>query len=77
MQQHVQEDRRGAAAWRARHAPAMGRQSRPVSLWRDGEGGPGGRCFVVFDPGIIQTVRPGASWTLIWAGAPAYTLRAT
>jgi hypothetical protein len=38
---------------------------------------PGGRCFVAFDPGIIQNVRPGASWTLIWAGSPAYTLRAT
>ena len=38
---------------------------------------PGGRCFVAFDPGIIQNVRPGASWTLIWSGSPAYTLRAT
>jgi hypothetical protein len=24
----------------------------------------GGRCFVAFDPGIIQNVRPGASWKL-------------
>lgn len=37
---------------------------------------PGGRCFVAFDPGIIQNVRPGASWTLVWAGAPDFTLKA-
>lgn len=34
----------------------------------------GGRCFVAFDPGIIQNVRPGASWKLLWNGAPAYTI---
>lgn len=32
----------------------------------------GGRCFVAFDPGIVQTVRPGASWRLIWRGTPDY-----
>jgi RES domain-containing protein len=35
---------------------------------------PGGRCFVAFDPGIIQNVRPGASWTLVWKGAPEFTI---
>ncbi|MEM9229389.1 MAG: RES family NAD+ phosphorylase [Pseudomonadota bacterium] len=35
---------------------------------------PGGRCFVAFDPGIIQNVRPGASWKLIWQGAPEFTI---
>ncbi len=35
---------------------------------------PGGRCFVAFDPGIIQNVRPGATWKLIWAGSPDYTV---
>jgi hypothetical protein len=34
----------------------------------------GGRCFVAFDPGIIQNVRPGASWKLVWAGAPEFTI---
>ncbi|GAB2209123.1 RES family NAD+ phosphorylase [Roseibium sp. ROS1] len=34
----------------------------------------GGRCFVAFDPGIIQNVRPGASWKLLWNGSPAYTI---
>lgn len=34
----------------------------------------GGRCFVAFDPGIIQNVRPGASWKLVWNGSPAYTI---
>lgn len=34
----------------------------------------GGRCFVAFDPGIIQNVRPGASWKLLWNGTPAYTI---
>jgi hypothetical protein len=34
----------------------------------------GGRCFVAFDPGIIQNVRPGASWKLVWQGAPEFTI---
>lgn len=34
----------------------------------------GGRCFVAFDPGIVQNVRPGASWRLIWRGTPDYAL---
>ncbi len=33
---------------------------------------PGGRCFVAFDPGIIQNVRPGASWTLVWKGGAEF-----
>lgn len=36
----------------------------------------GGRCFVAFDPGIIQNVRPGASWKLVWDGSPDYTIAA-
>lgn len=35
---------------------------------------PGGRCFVAFSPGIIQNVRPGASWKLSWSGSPQYTV---
>jgi RES domain-containing protein len=35
---------------------------------------PGGRCFVAFDPGIIQNVRPGASWTLVWDGTPEFAV---
>ncbi|MCE8008720.1 RES family NAD+ phosphorylase [Aestuariivita sp.] len=34
----------------------------------------GGRCFVAFDPGIIQNVRPGASWKLVWQGAPEFMI---
>ena len=34
----------------------------------------GGRCFVAFDPGIIQNVRPGASWKLVWNGAPEFAV---
>jgi hypothetical protein len=34
----------------------------------------GGRCFVAFDPGIVQNVRPGATWTLTWSGTPDYTV---
>jgi hypothetical protein len=34
----------------------------------------GGRCFVAFDPGIIQNVRPGASWKLIWNGTPEFSI---
>ncbi|SUS06370.1 RES domain (fragment) [uncultured Defluviicoccus sp.] len=36
----------------------------------------GGRCFVAFDPGIVQNVRPGASWTLIWRGTPDFAVEA-
>ena len=35
---------------------------------------PGGRCLVAFDPGIVQNVRPGASWRLTWSGGPDFTL---
>ena len=30
----------------------------------------GGCCFIAFDPGIIQHVRPGANWKLTRGGAP-------
>lgn len=33
-----------------------------------------GRCFVAFDPGIIQNVRPGASWKLTWDGTPEFSV---
>ena len=36
----------------------------------------GGRCLVAFDPGIIQNVRPGASWKLVWSGAPEFSIEA-
>jgi RES domain-containing protein len=34
----------------------------------------GGRCFVAFDPGIVQNVRPGASWLLKWNGRPEFSI---
>ncbi|MEM5494297.1 RES family NAD+ phosphorylase [Hoeflea sp. AS16] len=34
----------------------------------------GGRCFVAFDPGIVQNVRPGASWKLAWSGTPEFSV---
>ena len=34
----------------------------------------GGRCFVAFDPGIIQNVRPGATWKLVWNGSPEFAI---
>ena len=37
---------------------------------------PRGRCFVAFDPGIIQNVRPGASWRFVWQGSPEFSLHA-
>jgi RES domain-containing protein len=37
---------------------------------------PGGRCLVAFDPGIIQNVRPGARWNLVWNGSPDYSVEA-
>ncbi len=35
---------------------------------------PGGQCFVAFDPAIIQNVRPGASWKLVWQGGPDFAI---
>lgn len=36
---------------------------------------PGGTCFVAFDPHIIQNVRPGATWDLVWEGRPEFVVR--
>lgn len=35
----------------------------------------GARCLVVFEPSAVQNVRPGASWDLIWAGSPEYSVQ--
>lgn len=67
--------------------PAVGYphgQALATRLRRDGHRGllypsvrrAGGRCFVAFDPGIVQNVRPGASWTLIWRGTPDFAVEA-
>lgn len=57
-------------------------QALAAALRREGHKGllypsvrhPAGRCFVAFDPGIIQNVRPGASWTLIWNGSADFNI---
>lgn len=57
-------------------------QALAASLRRAGHRGltypsvrhPGGRCFVAFDPGIVQNVRPGASWALVWNGTPEFSV---
>ncbi|MGB0959715.1 MAG: RES family NAD+ phosphorylase [Halocynthiibacter sp.] len=57
-------------------------QALALTLRKDGHSGliypsarrSGGRCFAVFEPRIIQNVRPGASWRLKWDGSPDYTL---
>jgi len=65
--------------------PAVGYpegQALAAALRREGHQGllypsvrqPGGRCFVAFDPGIVQNVRPGASWNLTWRGTPEFTI---
>lgn len=59
-------------------------QALAADLRREGHRGliypsvrhPSGRCFVAFDPGIIQNVRPGASWKLVWRGMPEFTIEA-
>ncbi|WP_108661558.1 RES family NAD+ phosphorylase [Acuticoccus kandeliae] len=59
-------------------------QSLAAHLRREGHRGllypsvrqKGGRCFVAFDPGIVQNVRPGATWSFVWSGSPAFTLAA-
>lgn len=35
---------------------------------------PGGNCLVCFEPRVIQNVRPGASWDLVWDGTPDYAV---
>lgn len=37
---------------------------------------PAGRCLVAFVPGSVQNVRPGASWNLVWDGAPEWSAHA-
>lgn len=57
-------------------------QALAASLRREGHRGllypsvrhAGGRCFVAFDPGIVQNVRPGASWRLTWHGTPDFAI---
>jgi hypothetical protein len=57
-------------------------QALALALRREGHRGllypsvrhAGGRCLVAFDPGIIQNVRPGASWKLIWTGTPEFSI---
>ena len=34
----------------------------------------GGTCFVAFHPNLVQNVRPGARWKIIWDGSPDYTV---
>lgn len=33
-----------------------------------------GTCLVAFRPHLVQNVRPGARWKLIWEGSPEYTV---
>ncbi|MEM8776733.1 MAG: RES family NAD+ phosphorylase [Pseudomonadota bacterium] len=59
-------------------------QALALDLRREGHRGllypsvrdPNGRCFVAFDPGIIQNVRPGASWKLSWNGSAEFSVEA-
>jgi hypothetical protein len=78
-------DMRGKASPALDPDPALGYpagQALAADLRREGQRGliypsarhPGGRCFVAFDPGIIQNVRPGASWTLAWRGTAEFTV---
>lgn len=36
---------------------------------------PSGQCLVAFEASIIQNVRPGASWDLIWDGSEHYQVQ--
>lgn len=35
---------------------------------------PGENCLVCFEPGAVQSVRPGASWDLVWEGTRDYSV---
>ena len=65
--------------------PAIGYpagQALARSLREDGHGGviypsarhAGGTCFAAFEPQIVQNVRPGAKWRLVWSGSAAFTV---
>lgn len=55
-------------------------QQLALSLRADGWSGllypslrkPEGTCFAAFEPQIVQNVRPGARWRLVWSGSPHY-----
>ncbi|WLR95379.1 RES family NAD+ phosphorylase [Shinella zoogloeoides] len=57
-------------------------QELAARLRRDGSRGliypsvraPGGSCLVCFEPGAVQSVRPGASWDLVWEGTQDYSI---
>lgn len=57
-------------------------QTLAETLRRDGSNGivypsvryPNGTCLVAFHPHLVQNVRPGARWRLIWDGTPDYTV---
>ncbi len=34
-----------------------------------------GICVVAFRPHIVQNVRPGARWQLVWDGSASYSIR--
>jgi hypothetical protein len=63
MQRRVSAERRGAAAWAGANAPASGRQARPVSLGRDGEG-------------RVRAVRTICQWQIVKRERPACRRRA-
>jgi hypothetical protein len=35
-----------------------------------------GTCLAAFQPSLVQNVRPGAKWTLLWEGGPRFTAKA-
>ncbi|WP_345775673.1 RES family NAD+ phosphorylase [Hoeflea sp. BAL378] len=35
---------------------------------------PGGTCIAAFEPHLVQNVRPGARWKMIWNGSRDYTV---
>lgn len=53
-------------------------------LQRDGHDGlvypsvraPGERCLVLFAPSAVRSLRPGATWELVWQGTPEYSVTA-
>jgi hypothetical protein len=81
-------DETQAASHPALHPdPAIGYpagQALAAGLRREGHRGliypsvrrTGGRCLVAFDPGVVQNVRPGATWRLSWRGSPDFDVAA-
>jgi hypothetical protein len=51
------------------------RRDRHAGLIYPSVRAPEGNCFVAFEPSLVQNVRPGAKWDIVWDGSEHYSIR--